>query len=74
MTKILKFNNYSKIFESNFKPEELEKIQKIMNKPNASEDNLIQAMIWKLQEGEFGNYDLQEIDDDFAIQQLRKLL
>lgn len=74
MAKILKFNNYSKVFESNFTEEELETLRKKMNKPKASEDNLIQAMIWKLQEGEFGEFDPRDIDEQAAIHYLKQMV
>lgn len=74
MARILKFGNYSRVFESNFNEEELEILRKKMNKSGASEKDLIQAMVWKLQEGEFGHYDMQDIDDAAAIHHLKKMI
>ena len=74
MTKILKFNNYSKVFESNFSEDELETLRKKMNKPKASEKDLIQTMLFKLQDESTSHQEIEQLDDRDAIHYLKQMV
>lgn len=74
MAKILKFNNYSKVFESNFTEEELEVLRKKMNKPKASEKDLIQTMLFKLQDEATSHQEIEQLDDRDAIHHLKQMV
>jgi hypothetical protein len=71
MTKIPKFERYSRIFESNFSEEELDILRNKMNKPKASEKDLIQSMLFKLQDEAFNHQAIEQLDDRDAIHALK---